>query len=479
MERLLFDKKLPLLAAKDISHSRLGIGFEKLDRDTFDPNKAYDKLAQIGVKHIRIQSGWARTEKEKGVYDFAWLDDIVDNIRSRGMEPWLDLCYGNPLYTPLAIPVFGAVGCPPISTEEEMQAWLCYVDATVRHYTGKIHLYEIWNEPDGWWSWRHDETDTKENMDLKQHAYEYGIFADRTAQTIKAADSNARVAAGSIAHPAQNLYYIDDILATGLYKHIDALTYHIYSAFDGERGDIYRAIRSVVDRYNPKITLIQGEAGAQTRSDGSGAMKGFAWSRAKQTKYLLRTLICDLWHGVEFPSYFSTMDMIEGLHGRLADKASFMDFGYFGVLSADFDENGKATGEYTPKPSYYALQSLATLLQGDCQRYDLPYIRQYMPSRRVNGVDCEDTSLRTYGFKLHDGTVAMAYWNCVPILTHTYEGTVSYCICGEKTDNIRLLDPADGSIYKLPDSMLEQQGANSILLKNLPLTDSPLIVLFG
>lgn len=32
-------------SAKDISHSRLGIGFEKLDRAVFDPEKAYPKLA--------------------------------------------------------------------------------------------------------------------------------------------------------------------------------------------------------------------------------------------------------------------------------------------------------------------------------------------------------------------------------------------------------------------------------------------------
>ena len=75
--------------ASDVKRSRLGIGFEKLDRAVFDPEKAYDKLANIGVKWVRIQSGWARTEKEKGVYDFAWLDGIVDNLIARGLKPWM------------------------------------------------------------------------------------------------------------------------------------------------------------------------------------------------------------------------------------------------------------------------------------------------------------------------------------------------------------------------------------------------------
>jgi len=479
MERLIFEKKFPVFSADQISQSRLGIGFEKLDRDAFDPEKAYGYLSRIGVKKVRIQSGWMRTEKEKGVYDFAWLDEIVDRLVSLGMEPWLCLSYGNPLYTEMAKPFFGAVGCPPIATEEEMEGWLAYVAATATHYQGKIRLYEIWNEPDGWWSWKHSVSDTKEGMDLVRNAREYGIFATRTVQRIKTIDAKARVAVGSVAHPSQNLYYIDDILSTGLYRYADAVTYHIYSPFDGDRRALTEAIRATVDLHDPSITIIQGEAGAQTRSDGNGAMKGFAWTEEKQTKYLLRTLLCDLWCGVEFTSYFSTMDMLEGLHGKVDNKASYMDFGYFGVIRAAFDENGKATGEYSPKPSYYALQNLASLARESFVRYDIPYTRQYLPSRRINGVDCTDDTVKVYGFRLFDGTVAMAYFNGVNLLTATYEGTVSFSVSGQKTEHLRLLDPSNGNVYRLPESMTEKQGKNSILLKNLPLTDSPLILLFS
>ena len=95
-------------ASKDINHSRIGLGFEKLDRDVFDPEKAYPFVAQSGVKWARLQSGWQRTEREKGVYDFAWLDSVVDNMLAIGVEPWLCLCYGNDLYTEMAKEHFGA-----------------------------------------------------------------------------------------------------------------------------------------------------------------------------------------------------------------------------------------------------------------------------------------------------------------------------------------------------------------------------------
>lgn len=479
MERLIYDEQLEFLPSDAISHSRIGLGFEKLDRAVFDPNKAYDKVARTGVKKIRIQSGWARTENQMGVYDFSWLDEIVENLLSRGLEPWLDLCYGNALYTELAKPVFGSVGCPPIMSEEEMQAWLRYVDATVRHYAGKISLYEIWNEPDNAFSWRHEEGDYKINKkDNVRNAREYGIFATRTAQAIKAADPNARVAAGSIAH-LENLRYVNDMLATGLYKHIDAITFHIYSSFDAERQQTIESLRNLVDLYDPEITLIQGEAGAQSRSDGNGAMKGFAWSRERQMKYLLRTLICDLWCGVEFTSYFSTMDMIEALRGRLADKASYLDYGYFGILSAEFDENGVSTGDYTEKPSYYALSTLAALMQGDCQRMDIPWVREYLPSRRVNGTDCQDNTLKVYGFKLANGATALCYWNCVNLLTATYEGTVSMSVYGQNNSRIRILDLATGKLYRLPEYMLEDLGNGGIGLRSIPLTDTPLAIVFG
>ena len=80
MYRLTKISKIAPKASKDIKKSIIGLGFEKLDRDVFDPEKSYDFVAKSGVKWARLQSGWQRTEKRKGVYDFKWLDDIVDSM---------------------------------------------------------------------------------------------------------------------------------------------------------------------------------------------------------------------------------------------------------------------------------------------------------------------------------------------------------------------------------------------------------------
>ena len=133
MERLIKTGAVAPKQAAQVEMSRLGVGFEKLDRGAFDPEKAYDKIAALGVKWARIQSGWAKTERQKGVYDFQWLDTIVDNLLRRGMIPWICLCYGNGLYDDTAAKMFGAVGCPPIHSDEAKAAWAAYVSALTAH----------------------------------------------------------------------------------------------------------------------------------------------------------------------------------------------------------------------------------------------------------------------------------------------------------------------------------------------------------
>ncbi len=472
MERLTKIGALPRLSSKEIEYSKLGIGFEKLDRDVFDPEKAYDKVAAIGVKKVRIQSGWLKTERERGVYDFEWLDKIVDNLISRGLEPWICLCYGNPLYTDFAAKIFGAVKCPPLG-EDAMQGWVNYVRATAEHFKGRVKLYEIWNEPE--LGWKHYFEETKPDYDMTKNAREYAEFGIATSKAVKAVDPDAKIVGFALAH-TRAPYFVNTALRAGLGDHLDYISFHLYSAADWQREDIIRALRSLIDMYNPNIKIIQGEGGAQSRSDGNGAVKGFAWTPEKQMKILLRTLITDLHCGVEFTSYFSTMDMIEALYGVVGDKSSYLDFGYFGVLGADFDENGVATGEYKPKPSYYALSTLATLFKGDVKPANIPYYRAYNQSRRINAME-DDEQAKIYGFELDDGSHALVYWNATPILTTTYEGTISFALCGQKAEDIKLCDLRNGSIYSLREDMIEDAGEGIVRLKCLPLLDVPLAIL--
>lgn len=73
--------------------SFITVGCECLDRDMAVWSEFADYVPELGVGHARIQSGWAKTERRKGHYDYAWLDEIVDGLCSRNIKPWMTLCY--------------------------------------------------------------------------------------------------------------------------------------------------------------------------------------------------------------------------------------------------------------------------------------------------------------------------------------------------------------------------------------------------
>ncbi|NLE55517.1 MAG: hypothetical protein GX617_11305 [Lentisphaerae bacterium] len=466
MDKLTKIGEVAAVPSTAVKTSKIGIGFEKLDRGVFDPSKAYDKVAAIGVKWIRLQSGWARTEKSKGVYDFAWLDDIVDNLCRRGLQPWLCLCYGNGLYDDEAAKVFGAVGCPPIKTDEQKQAWHNYVAAVTKRYQGRIGWYEVWNEPDGKWCWKHGVSGT-----------EYGEFVKTTAAAIKVGDPDAKVIGGSMC--LTGLGWLNDVLQTGAGECMDALTYHSYSPDEVGGFERVRSLRAVCHAFNPRMEIIQGETGTQSRDDGAGALRGGAWTPLRQAKFLARHTMADLFDDVMFSSYFSCMDMIEALNGVVGDKSSYLDYGYFGVLGADFDENGVATGDYTPKPSYRALQTIAAIFREDVKLAEMPLqFSSGKGSPRLLRGDDSFKDLQYRGFRKSNGSAGLVYWRSTELLTTSYESTVSLEAV-KLPEQVRLVDLVDGSIYTLPPAMIDDNGRGVRSFLHLPLRDYPLLLTFG
>ena len=133
--------------ARDIESSPWSVGCETLDRDQARFSVYRDYVGELGVKHARLQSGWAKCEKQKGVYDFAWLDECVYGLDKQGVKPWMCLCYGNPIYG--SDRHLGAGVAAVAHNEEALAAWLKYVEATVNRYKDTVNQWEIWNEPNG------------------------------------------------------------------------------------------------------------------------------------------------------------------------------------------------------------------------------------------------------------------------------------------------------------------------------------------
>ena len=463
MEQLKKVGKVSPKNSKDIKYSKIGLGFEKLDRDVFDPGKAYDKVAECGVKWARIQSGWQRTEKQKGVYDFGWIDSVVDNFLSRGIKPWICLCYGNKLYTEIAKEVFGAVGCAPIFSDEEKCAWINYVKAIVEHFKGKVTYFEIWNESD--WIWK-----------PKANAQELGEFTIATAKAIKEVNPDAKTIGVALAE-LNNIAFMSEALATGMGDYLDFISFHKYTRNEKYIFETANTIRALAKAYNPKLEIIQGESGSQSKSYGHGALSTGAWTENIQAKQLARRMIADLMTDVHFTSYFSCLDMIEGLLGNVNDKASYLDYGYFGVLGASFDESGRSTGEYYKKPSYYALQNICSIFSNECKPCTIPTVICSEYSKRKFDYQPEAFDLISGGFEKENGK-AFVYWYPSNIMTTSYESSINIKFFTQY-DKVQLVDIMDGTIYDIPRDMIEDLGGHIYRISELPVRDTPLLLTFG
>ena len=67
MEQLKKIGKIKPKKSIDVKKSRIGLGFEKLDRDVFDPENSYPFVAESGVKWARLlQAG--RRQNTKSVF---------------------------------------------------------------------------------------------------------------------------------------------------------------------------------------------------------------------------------------------------------------------------------------------------------------------------------------------------------------------------------------------------------------------------
>ncbi len=180
-------------ASKLIPASPLSIGFETLDRKMFEPERTYAHLAQLGVKWARVQTGWGRCETEKGRYDFAWLDSVVDRLLEIGIQPLFNLGYGNRLYTPEAKGV-SAVGWVPLWSEEAQTGWSRFVQALAKHFSQRVRHWEIWNEPNITTFWRPQ----------KPNARDYVELVKRTAPLIRREVPTAVLIGGALAGSISN-----------------------------------------------------------------------------------------------------------------------------------------------------------------------------------------------------------------------------------------------------------------------------------
>ena len=240
----------------------------------------------MGAKHGRLQSGWAKCEKQKGVYDFAWLDECVYGLDEQGVKPWICLCYGNPIYKSTV--QLGSTLAPIVHSEEAMAAWLKYVEATVTRYKDVVNEWEIWNEPFG-------------------QGKDYAIMVLATAELIKRIQPDAVILVTAIRDDDRTV--VLEALKTA--DKLDLVDYWVYHPYTRNPDTTYASVEKMKQQlaaYSPKSRCTRARSGAHRFWNGRMRWRNYPWTEYSQAKWDLRRMAGDRVRGIP-SSIFTIIDL--------------------------------------------------------------------------------------------------------------------------------------------------------------------------
>ena len=454
--------KLNTLTSDKIESSAVSIGFECLDRELFAPEKCYDKLAATGVKYARCQTGWIRCERKKGVYTFEWLDSVIDNLLRRGIQPWLDVSFGNPVYMN-DMPNETAVGCVPIYYGDEcLEAWKNFVREVAKRYKGKVSYYEIWNECDIKCFWYPSEPNGKE----------LARFISITGEVIKSVDPAAKI--GTCTSNSV-LKYLSELFENLRPGELDFYNYHSYAKIpEKQNNERVPAIRWLLDETGHKnCELLNGECGhASWYPDGHHLKpKDGNATETQQAIWILRRYMADRMIGIKATSLFQTVDMWEKVYKTATYEAK--------RPAADGILRGIT---YEPKESYYAYSNLCTLLSGELENASGLFTIDIGNPHTQSEHTLEALAIQRFILN-RNGRPMYIYWLPTDIekVRTDYFTTDATAKLGrfshEKpiSDPV-VIDPLKGGVFK-PEKVTKDEF--EIIIKDLPLAEYPLIVCDG
>ena len=366
--------RLATRTSQEIKSSQWSVGCETMDRDYAEWDSFKELLPMLGVKHARFFSGWAKTEQEKGVYDFAWLDPHIRECAAMGIKPWVCIAYGNPVYGSdfrLGMRVKQVTG-----NAEAFAAWLRYTKALVARYRDVVDEWEVWNEPFG-------------------QAEEYAELFYRTARAIREVQLESRIYCTAITMGADMRKSDYAVVLEKLKREnaLDLANRFIYHPYDANPDATYEPrkeqtiwqkampLRRFVKSYSPAFDIIQGEVGCPAQLEFAHALSGIEWTEYSQAKWELRRAIGDAAH--EIPSSVFTM----------------IDLQYTFMLQSFGMVRSNTLKEFVyRRPKWYAMRNVYSLFDDDTRPAGLATNAQVKIVRRADPRDAADRVLTRASF---------------------------------------------------------------------------------
>jgi len=213
----------------------------------------FELLRRLGISTLRVSLGWDAIEPERDRYDFEFWDAFVDlAVREYHLTliPYV-------AYTPAWNSDGGAADywkTPPREPAEFAQL----MGLLARRYAGRIHSWELWNEPDNRDYWLGSAAD-------------YATLARAGAQAIAAVDPHVDVVSGGLAGHTEFLAELFD--AWGGASIFDVVNLHAYfetwnpEPLESLSGYVAEAA-AIVERHGGRQAIWMAEIGYGTYRNG-------------------------------------------------------------------------------------------------------------------------------------------------------------------------------------------------------------------
>lgn len=430
--------RLQTRTSAEVRSSKWSVGCETLDRDYGDWESYKDLIPLLGVKRARFFSGWAKTEQEKGVYDFAWLDRQVRECAAMGVKPWICISYGNPVWGSdfrLGMRVKQVTDSP-----EAFAAWLRYTRALVARYRDVVDEWEVWNEP-------------------FNQAEEYAELFIRTARAIREVQPSAKVICTAIAMN-RDMAKSDYAVVLERLKRENALglanlfAYHPYAnnpdtSYEAGKGQfgwmMALPLRRLVKSYSADYDILQGETGCPSQLEYAHALANVEWTEYSQAKWNLRRAMGDAARSI--PSCLFTM----------------IDLQYTFMLQSFGLVRSNTLKEFVyRRPSWYAMRNVYALFDDDT----LP---QGIAEVQAGSRTLSNALFTRFGLPLR------VLWFSDRIPDSGLDWTPVDLEVPERMEDPVWVELITGRVFGIPRASVAGQSGG-LSLRQVPMWDSPVIV---
>jgi len=344
----------PICSFAQLPTATIPNGLGGSEHNANEGTAALQLMYDEGVRYLRININWTTVETTSRVYNFSAYDGLVANANQIGIKVLVILCCTNPLYDDNFSP-YDLTG---------RTAFANYAEATVAHYQGEGIIWEIYNEPDNFWTSPSGTLSASD--DAPTVGPLYAALANATGAAIKTAYPNELVIGGSVDHtdgPTDQPFYANtvNILKTlfqsGACTYFNAVSIHPYRSGGPESAATdYSAVRQLMATVPAcqNLPVVRSEWGYTSSSyDAPTGLLTYAQAEELKAEYDVRTLLVDVSNNIPISIMYDWMD--DG-----TDQTNTED-NYGQVQNYSLSVTNPPI---TPLPAYNAMQTFNNQLNG-------------------------------------------------------------------------------------------------------------------